>query len=88
MPSPSTVTAAEKRVFDLAMALSPEERLRVAEAILDATPHESREDIEAAWFEEACRRVDLLQRGEMLAHDGEQVIAAIEASLRTTREQR
>lgn len=88
MPSPSTVTTAEKRVFDLAMALTPEERLRVAEAILDATPHESREDIEAAWFEEACRRVDMLQRGEMLAHDGEQVLAAIEASLRTTREQR
>ena len=82
----SVVTSAAKRVLDQALALPVDERRRVTEALLDATPAETDEEIAAAWVEEARRRAGCLERGEEEALDGEDALAEIEARLRSTRE--
>lgn len=43
----------------------------MTQALLDATPPETEEEIEAAWVEEAIQRAGCLERGEEEALDGE-----------------
>lgn len=52
------------------------------EALLDAMPPETAEEIERAWIEEARRRAGRLERGEVQARGGETVLASLEAKLR------
>jgi hypothetical protein len=80
------VTSTAKQVLDQALALSVDERRRVTQALLDATPPETEEEIEAAWVEEARHRAGCLERGEVEALDGEEALAELEAKLRGTRE--
>jgi hypothetical protein len=79
------VTSAARKVLDDALALPDDERRRVAEALLDAMPPETADEIEQAWREEARRRADQLERGEVRASDGESTLAALEAKLRGIR---
>jgi hypothetical protein len=79
------VTAAAKHVLDQALALSTDERRRVVQALLDALPPESAEEIEAAWVEEATRRAGRLERGEEQALDGEETLTTLEAKYRSKR---
>jgi hypothetical protein len=76
------VTSAAKQVLDQALALPVDDRRRVTEALLDATPPETEAEIEAAWLEEARRRAGCLERGEDEALDGEEALAELEAKLR------
>lgn len=76
------VTAAAKKILQEALALPEDERRRVAEALLDAMPPQTADDIEMAWLEEARRRADRVERGEVQARDGEAFLAALEAKLR------
>lgn len=76
------VTAEAKKIFEEALALPEDDRRRVAEALLDAMPPETADEIEMAWLEEARRRAGRLECGEVRARDGEQVLAELEAKLR------
>lgn len=76
------MTSTAKKVFDQALALPDDERRRVTEALLDAMPLETADEIEMAWLEEARRRAGRLERGEIEARDGDAVLASLEAKLR------
>ena len=76
------MTSAAKKVLDEALALSEEDRRRVAEALLDTMRPGVVDEIEAAWLEEARRRAGCLERGEIEASDGETTLAALDAKLR------
>jgi hypothetical protein len=79
------VTTAAKHVLDQALALPADELRRVAQALLDALPLETAEELEADWLEEARRRAGRLERGEETALDGEETLAALEAKYRSKR---
>jgi hypothetical protein len=79
------MTSAAKKVLDDALALPEADLRRVAEALLDALPPESAEEIEQAWLEEARLRAGRLERGEVRSLDGETALQDIEAKLRTIR---
>lgn len=81
------MTSAAKKVLDDALALSDDERRRVAEALLDAMPPETAEEIERAWLDEARRRAGRIERDEVRAQDGEEALIALETKLRATRAQ-
>jgi hypothetical protein len=76
------VTSAAKKVLAEALALSDDERRRVAEALLDAMSPETVGEIEQAWLEEARRRAGRLERGDVDAKDGEAALAGLEDKLR------
>ena len=77
------VTTEARKVLREALALPDEQRRRVAEALLDSMPPEIVDEIEEAWLDEARRRAGKLERGEIVARDGDQTIAALEAKLRS-----
>lgn len=79
------MTSAAKNVLNQALALPEGERRRVAEALLDAMPPETVEEIETAWLEEARRRAGQLECGEIESRSGEAELAALEAKLRSIR---
>jgi hypothetical protein len=72
-----------KKILDDALALPEEDRVRVAERLLDSVPQQTAEEIERAWTEEAFRRAEALARGETAALDGEAAVAQLESKLRS-----
>lgn len=79
------MTAEAKKILDEALALPDDERRRIAEALLDSMPPETADEIEMARLVEARRRAGELERGEVVARDGDAVVAELEAKLRGTR---
>jgi hypothetical protein len=77
-----TVTSTAKNVLEQALALPAGERRRVAEALLDAMPPETLDEIEGAWIEEARRRGGQLERGEIESRDGDAALQGLETKLR------
>ena len=57
------------------LSLSPEDRARLAERLLDSLQEPVLADIEAAWNEEIARRVAAHKRGEVESFDAEDVFA-------------
>ena len=57
------------------LSLSPEDRTRLAERLLDSLHEPVLADIEAAWNEEIERRVAAFRRGEVQSFDAEDVFA-------------
>lgn len=80
------MTSAAKKLYEQALALPEDERRRLTEALLDALPPDTVEQIESAWLEEARRRAGRLERGEVQAQDAEPALAALEAKLRARRD--
>jgi hypothetical protein len=76
------MTATAKKVLNEALSLPDGERRRVVEALLDTMPPETADEIELAWLEEARERAGRLERGEVVARDGDEALAALEAKLR------
>lgn len=62
-----------------AMQLAPSERARLAERLLVSLDED--DEILAAWVEEAERRGDAFERGEMEAIDFDESIARLKAKL-------
>jgi putative addiction module component (TIGR02574 family) len=68
------MSASLKQIEDQARALTPEERAKLAESMLESL-HSSLAEIEAAWAEEIEQRVAAFDRGEIPAHPAEDVFA-------------
>jgi putative addiction module component (TIGR02574 family) len=68
------MSAALKQIEDQARALTPEERAKLAEAMLESLRSPLAE-IEAAWAEEIEQRVAAFDRGEIPAYPAEDVFA-------------
>ena len=66
---PSSVAELEAQ----ALELSPEERAELADRLLGSLYGDP--DIDAAWDAEIARRIAQLDRGEVKALDGEEVLA-------------
>ncbi len=63
-----------------AQALSPHERARLAEELLASLePHEP--EVEAAWDEELCRRIDEVERGAVELVPANQALAQVRRAL-------
>jgi putative addiction module component (TIGR02574 family) len=68
------MSAALKQIEDQARALTPEERAKLAEAMLESLRSPLAE-IEAAWAEEIEQRAAAFDRGEIPAYPAEDVFA-------------
>ena len=66
----------------LSLALSPDDRARLAELLLSSLDAESNSDLEAAWGEEIRQRLAAYDRGEVEAIDAETVFARAAAIAR------
>jgi DUF1009 family protein len=73
-----------QKFLDEAMtSLTDEERLLVSLELRESVPRESSDTVDAAWAEEIERRLDLLDRGQAVVHDGDQVVRRIREKLRS-----
>ena len=75
-----------KKVLGAAMALSENEREKLADLLLTSLPRLSKReqaDIERAWVDEAVARAEALRQGDLVAHDGASTIAELRSELRT-----
>ena len=66
----------------LSLALSPDDRARLTELLLDSLDAEPKSDVEAAWDEEIRERLAAYDRGEVEAIDAETVFARAAAIAR------
>lgn len=63
-----------KHLEEQARALSPEDRAKLAESLLESL-HSPVAEIEAAWADEIERRISAFDRGEIAAYSAEDVFA-------------
>ncbi len=68
-----SVTEAERKTFDDALALSEEERLELAEALFDSLSVEDQARIDQAWRTEILRRMKEVGNGEVELESWEEV---------------
>ncbi|MGE0388125.1 MAG: addiction module protein [Gammaproteobacteria bacterium] len=68
------MSASLKHIEEQARTLTPEERAKLAESMLESL-HSSLFEIEAAWAEEIEQRVAAFDRGEIPAYPAEDVFA-------------
>lgn len=71
---PNRMTPLLKQLEEQARTLSPEERVRLAETMLEAL-QSSNPEIDCAWAEEIERRVDAVDRGLIPTHSAADVFA-------------
>jgi putative addiction module component (TIGR02574 family) len=69
-----------QQLLDEAMALSAEDRERLAEDLWQSLDDSTRDEIDAAWTAEIRRRIEAIGQGEPLL-DGEQVMAELRKRL-------
>ena len=75
------MTAATARLVDQVLSLPCEDRIYLADRLLESLNAPSREDIDRLWAEETERRIDELDSGKVEAIPGEQVFAEIRQRL-------
>ena len=63
-----------QQILREAMALSAEERARLAEELLTSLDSAAQSEIDRAWAEEAERRIDAFEAGKVPAEDVDDVI--------------
>ena len=68
------MSASLKQIEDQARALTPEDRAKLAESMLESL-HSPLAEMEQAWNEEIERRVAAFDRGEIPAYPAEDVFA-------------
>jgi putative addiction module component (TIGR02574 family) len=71
------MTQATEALLTAALALPPEDRANLAEKLLDSLGEKEQAEIDAAWAEEAQRRLAAFDRGEMEAIPAEDVFRAL-----------
>ncbi|MBK1631182.1 hypothetical protein CKO31_10600 [Thiohalocapsa halophila] len=70
------------KLFDDALALPVDERMRLVDTLLKSLNPGSDDLIDAAWHEEAERRLAALDRGEATLVNGEEVFERLRAKYR------
>ncbi len=65
-----------------ALSLSAEERARLARELLDSIDNLTPREIETLWLEEAERRAQQIERGEVALVDGDEVARKARALVR------
>lgn len=70
-----------EQIEEQARALTAEERVQLAESLLESV-HEPIADIQAAWADEIERRVAAFDRGEIASYDAEDVFAEVRRIVR------
>jgi putative addiction module component (TIGR02574 family) len=65
-----------------ALALTPEEKAKLAEQLLDSLDRPDQAEIDTAWAEEAERRIDRLDRGEERTVPADQALRDARARLK------
>ena len=73
------MSSAAKKILEEALALSEDDRLRLAERLLDSVPRASAEEIAHAWDAEVMRRIEASERGETAARDWDEVVRELRA---------
>jgi putative addiction module component (TIGR02574 family) len=68
-------------LIDQARALSPEERIEIAEALVASVVGTPDGDVEAAWDAEIEARISALDRGEVALLDADEVLAELRRRL-------
>ncbi|MFH1114616.1 MAG: addiction module protein [Pseudomonadota bacterium] len=71
------MSSAYQEIEEQARSLSPEERARLAESLLESLQREGIAEVEAAWEQEIEARVATYRRGEEEVIDGETVLAEL-----------
>jgi putative addiction module component (TIGR02574 family) len=64
-------------LFQTALALPPENRADLAEQLLDSLAEKDQAAIDAAWVEEAERRLQAFDQGKIKAIPGEEVMRSL-----------
>jgi putative addiction module component (TIGR02574 family) len=68
MPTP-------EEILETALQLPKEQRLRLAEQLRESVEDEGwPDDLHPAWRDEIARRLDKLDRGEAVLHDGDETL--------------
>ncbi len=69
------MTSQARKLLEQALALPEEDRVYLVEALQDSLePVESQAEIDAAWKDEIVRRVQSIEDGTAVLHDGETVL--------------
>jgi putative addiction module component (TIGR02574 family) len=68
-----------RKILERALALPEEDRLYLVEALQESLPSESQEEIDAAWKDELARRIQSIDDGTAVLHDGETVLRELMA---------
>jgi putative addiction module component (TIGR02574 family) len=68
---------ATETLFQAALALPPENRAALAEKLLDSLTAEDQAAIDAAWVEEAERRLQAFAQGKVKALPGDEVMQSL-----------
>jgi putative addiction module component (TIGR02574 family) len=71
------MTTGTAKLVDQLLSLPCEDRIYLLDRLIESLNAPSREEIDRAWAEEAERRIDELDSGEVQAIPGEQVFAEI-----------
>lgn len=71
------MTIATKKVFDEALSLPVENRVRLIEKLLTSLNLPTQPEIDHLWAEEAERRISQIDKGEVRLVPGEKVFANI-----------
>jgi putative addiction module component (TIGR02574 family) len=69
---------ATETVYQAALALPPENRADLAEKLLDSLSERDQPAIDAAWVQEAERRLQAFDRGKIKALPGEEVMRSLD----------
>jgi putative addiction module component (TIGR02574 family) len=64
-------------LFQAALALPPDQRAALAEQLLDSLAAKDQAAIDAAWVEEAERRLQALDQGKVKTIPGEEVLRSL-----------
>lgn len=60
-------------IFSAALSLSPSSKVMLAEHLLKSLDNENQEEIDKAWVEEAEKRIEEIEKGEIQTISKEQV---------------
>jgi putative addiction module component (TIGR02574 family) len=75
------MSIAQDPIGDQALALPVDLRIALVEKLLDSLNASTQPDIDAAWAEEAERRIDQVDRGEVETISGDEVLRKVREGL-------
>lgn len=80
--SPETETDSYEEILRAALSLPSETRAQLADHLLASLDGENQKEIEAAWAEEAERRMKDIREGKVELIDGESVMKELRSRLK------